>query len=111
MKRKIIIASFVLMFCMIFSGVVLFASEPATTENGISNAAPVINWGKFIGAGLAMAGAAIGSGIGVGKIGSAAMGAISEKPETTGISLVMVALAEGISILGLVIAILILNSK
>ena len=116
MKRKIIIASFVFMFCVIFSGVVLFASTDVgtttTAENGITNA-PVtaINWGKFVGAGLAMAGAAIGSGIGVGKIGSAAMGAISEKPETTGISLVMVALAEGISILGLVIAILILNSK
>jgi V/A-type H+-transporting ATPase subunit K len=114
MKRKIIIASFVLMFCVIFSGVVLFAADGTTTtaENAITNAPlTAINWGKFVGAGLAMAGAAIGSGIGVGKIGSAAMGAISEKPETTGISLVMVALAEGISILGLVIAILILNSK
>jgi V/A-type H+/Na+-transporting ATPase subunit K len=116
MKRKFLISSFIIMFCMIFSGVMLLVANDSDTttksENGISNAQPPVtfNWGKFVGAGLSMGGAAIGAGIGVGRIGSAAVGAISEKPEMTGISLVLVALAEGISILGLVIAILILNS-
>ena len=45
----------------------------------------------------------------VARIGSAAIGAVSEKPELMGRTLVFLGLAEGIAIYGLIIAIMILN--
>lgn len=52
---------------------------------------------------------ALAAGIAVGHVGSAAIGAIAEKPELMGRVLVMVGLAEGIAIYGLIVSILILN--
>ena len=43
------------------------------------------------------------------EVGAAAVGAIAEKPELLGRVLILVGLAEGIAIYGLIIAILILN--
>ncbi|MDD5475054.1 MAG: ATP synthase subunit C [Syntrophales bacterium] len=63
----------------------------------------------YLAAGFAVGLACIGSGYAVAKIGSAGMGAISEKPEMMGRVLVFVGLAEGIAIYGLIIAIMILN--
>lgn len=63
----------------------------------------------YIGAGLAVGLACIASGIAVARIGSAAIGAVSEKPELMGRTLVFLGLAEGIAIYGLIIAIMILN--
>lgn len=53
--------------------------------------------------------AAIASGIAVSNTGAAALGAIAEKPELFGQSLIFVGLAEGIAIYGLLISFLILN--
>lgn len=63
----------------------------------------------FLGAGLSTGLAAIAAGIAVGMTGSAAIGAVAEKPELFGRSLVIVGLAEGIAIYGLIISILILG--
>ncbi|OHD20043.1 MAG: hypothetical protein A2086_06625 [Spirochaetes bacterium GWD1_27_9] len=116
MKNKFFIMFFLTMgFIFLFSTASLFAStenDIPPNEKSIKNEATgTSNLGRYIGAGLAIAGATIGSGIAVGRIGSAAMGAISEKPETTGISLVFVALAEGVSLWGFLVAFLILNHK
>ena len=43
------------------------------------------------------------------QVGSAALGALAEKPDLFGRVLVMVGLAEGIAIYGLIVSILILN--
>lgn len=43
------------------------------------------------------------------KIGSAAMGAMSEKPEIGGRALIFLGMAEGIAIYGLIIAIMLIN--
>lgn len=59
-----------------------------------------------IGAGLAVGLGAIGGGIAVARVGAAAVGAISEKPELAGRMLLYIGLAEGIAIYGLIIAIL-----
>jgi len=48
----------------------------------------------------------LAAGYAVGKVGSAAMGAASEKPELIGRALLFVALAEGIAIYGVLAAIL-----
>lgn len=65
-------------------------------------------WG-YIGAGLAVGLACIGSSYAVGRIGSAGIGAVTEKPELMGRTLVFLGLAEGIAIYGLIIAVMILN--
>ena len=63
----------------------------------------------YLGAGLATGFAAIGAGIGVGIAGAAGIGAISEKPEMLGRSLIYVGLGEGCAIYGLLISFMILS--
>jgi V/A-type H+-transporting ATPase subunit K len=62
-----------------------------------------------LGAALSTGLAAIAAGFAVSNTGSAAIGAISEKPELFGQSLIFVGLAEGIAIYGMLISFLILN--
>lgn len=68
----------------------------------------VLKWG-FMAAALATGLSAVAAGYAVAQVGSAAVGALAEKPELMGRVLVLVGLAEGIAIYGLIIAILILN--
>jgi V/A-type H+-transporting ATPase subunit K len=63
----------------------------------------------YLAAALAVGLACIGSGFAVARIGSSGLGALAEKPELMGRALVFLGLAEGISIYGLIIAIMILN--
>jgi V/A-type H+-transporting ATPase subunit K len=65
-------------------------------------------WG-FMAAALATGLSSLAAGFAVASVGSAAIGALAEKPELLGRSLIMVGLAEGIAIYGLIISILILN--
>lgn len=65
--------------------------------------------GIALAAALTMAFCVIGSGYAVGRIGSAAMGAAAEKPELLMRSLLFVALAEGLAVLGFVVAIMLLQ--
>jgi V/A-type H+-transporting ATPase subunit K len=67
------------------------------------------DWAPMIGAAIAVAGSSIGAAIGVAYTGAAAIAAISEKPEIFGRAMVIVGLAEGIAIYGLVIAVALLN--
>lgn len=63
----------------------------------------------FVSAAIAVGLGSIGAGLAVAYVGAAAVGALSEKPETFGRSIVFVGLAEGIAIYGLIIAIIILG--
>jgi len=63
----------------------------------------------FISAALAVGLSCIGAAIAVSNVGTAALGALSEKPELTGRALIFVGLAEGIAIYGLIVAIMILG--
>ena len=63
----------------------------------------------FLAAAIATALAALGAGFAVAKVGAAAIGALTEKPELFGRLLIFVGLAEGIAIYGLIVSILILN--
>jgi V/A-type H+/Na+-transporting ATPase subunit K len=82
------------------------AAEAGSTVPMLSSGA--IQWG-FIAAALATGLSSLGAGIAVASVGSAAIGAMAEKPELLGRALIMVGLAEGIAIYGLIISILILN--
>ena len=68
----------------------------------------VLRWG-FVAAAASAGLAALGAGYAVAQVGSAALGALAEKPDLFGRVLVMVGLAEGIAIYGLIVSILILN--
>jgi V/A-type H+-transporting ATPase subunit K len=82
----------------------------AATEERVSVAlgSGAVQWG-YIAAALATGLSSLGAGLAVASVGSAAIGALAEKPELLGRALIMVGLAEGIAIYGLIISILILN--
>ncbi|EFW38524.1 MAG: ATP synthase subunit C [Treponema phagedenis] len=63
---------------------------------------------KYISAALAVGLACLGGGIAVGRIGAAAMGAISEDAELSGKALPFIGLAEGICLWGFLVALLII---
>lgn len=74
-----------------------------------SAAASGSNTGALLGAGIAVAGSTIGGGIAVAYTGAAALAAISEQPAIFGRAMVIVGLAEGIAIYGLIIGILLIG--
>ena len=63
----------------------------------------------LIGAAIAVAGSSIGAAIAVAYTGSAALAAISERPEIFGRAMVIVGLAEGIAIYGLIVAVILIG--
>jgi V/A-type H+-transporting ATPase subunit K len=63
----------------------------------------------FLAAAIAVAASSLGAAAAVAYTGAAALAAVSEKPELFGRSIVIVGLAEGIAIYGLIIALLILS--
>jgi V/A-type H+-transporting ATPase subunit K len=65
--------------------------------------------GLGIGAGLALGLAGIGAGLGMGTASAAALGAITEKPETFGKSILYVVFIEAVAIYGFVIAFLLVG--
>lgn len=68
----------------------------------------VAQW-AMIAAAIAAGLSSLAAGYAVASVGSAAVGALAEKPELLGRVLILVGLAEGIAIYGLIVAILILN--
>jgi V/A-type H+-transporting ATPase subunit K len=84
----------------------LGAVEPARAQ---ASDTPSDAWAALLGAAIAVAGSTIGAAIAVAYTGSAALAAISEKPEIFGRAMVIVGLAEGIAIYGLVIAIILIG--
>ena len=79
--------------------VVLADVATSTASNGTA----------LIGAAIAVAGSSIGAGIAVAYTGAAALAAVSERPEIFGRAMVIVGLAEGIAIYGLIVAIIIIG--
>ena len=90
-----------------FTNASIAASETADTvteTEGVST-----NGLGLIAAALSIGLSCIGGGFAVASSASSALGAISENPNIFGQALIMVVLAEGIAIYGLIIAILILG--
>ena len=81
------------------------APEAAEAENADKKDGSMI---KYIAAAIAVGLACISGGMAVGKIGSAAMGAMSENAELSGKALPFVGLAEGICLWGFLVALLII---
>ena len=77
-------------------------------QTGGENAIAIM--GIAIGAGLALGLAGIGAGLGMGTASAAALGAITEKPETFGKSILYVVFIEAVAIYGFVIAFLLVGN-
>ena len=80
------------------------AKSAAASASGTSS-----NTGALLGAAIAVAGSTIGAGIAVAYAGAAALAVMSERPELFGRAMVIVGLAEGIAIYGLVIGIILIG--
>jgi V/A-type H+/Na+-transporting ATPase subunit K len=98
---------------VVLTATYLFFTTGVAGAQELGGAAPaldpsVMTWG-FASAAVSAALSAAAAGYAVAQVGSAAVGALAEKPELMGRVLVMVGLAEGIAIYGLIVAILILN--
>jgi V/A-type H+-transporting ATPase subunit K len=99
---------------LLLAGLPTLAAEPAAvgtsvgTNVGTNVGREVWTWG-LAAAAASTALAALGAGFAVAKVGTAAIGALAEKPELFGRLLIFVGLAEGIAIYGLIVSILILN--
>ncbi|WP_041610769.1 ATP synthase subunit C [Treponema brennaborense] len=101
MNRKFLVIA-AAMLCFAAAGV--FASSGDAAAAGTADTSAV----KYIAAGLAVGLACIAGGMAVGKIGAAAMGAMSENAELSGKALPFVGLAEGICLWGFLVALLII---
>ena len=82
-------------------------AQEATTRTALS---PEVLKAGYWAAALATGLSSLGAGFAVAQVGSAAIAALTEKPELLGRVLIMVGLAEGIAIYGLIVSILILNA-
>ncbi len=91
-------------------GTAMLVIAPASAQTGAALSMPteVWQWGMICAA-LATAVSSIAAAYAVAKTGSAAIGAIAEKPELFGRLVIYVGLAEGIAIYGLIVSILIIN--
>lgn len=63
----------------------------------------------LLAAAIAVAGSSIGAAIAVAYTGAAALAAMSERPELFGRAMVIVGLAEGIAIYGLIVSIILIG--
>ena len=94
---------FLLITMLSVSATAIFAQD-STAASGSGLGSSI----KYIAAALAVGIACIGGGTAVGKIGAAAMGAMSENAELSGKALPFVGLAEGICLWGFLVALFII---
>ena len=110
----IVMAMTAVTVCVVVTATYLFFTSGIASAQDVAGAAvlamdpSVQTWG-FASAAAAAGLSAAAAGYAVAQVGSAAVGALAEKPELMGRVLVMVGLAEGVAIYGLIVAILILN--
>jgi len=100
---------------VVLGGMVVLAAAlsagPATADavEAAGSNPPGSNWAALLGAAISVAGSSIGAAIAVAYTGAAALAALSERPELFGRAMVIVGLAEGIAIYGLVVAIILIQ--
>lgn len=97
-----ILACLPVFFSMVLAPAAVFAQEAVAQKSSATS------WG-YLSAAIAISASTLGAGLAVAIVGSAAMGAMSEKPELAGRALIFLGLAEGIAIYGLIVAVMILG--
>ena len=108
-KRKVILTLVIMVAIMVITMVFqlpgLAAAETETTQTTQTSSTSI----GLIAAAIAFGFGAIGAGIAIGNVGSAAMGAIAEKPEIASQAIIFIALAEGLVVFGFITALMILG--
>lgn len=94
---------------LVVLGLVISAGPGAAQETAQQAASDSSSGAALIGAAIAVAGSSIGAAIAVAYTGSAALAAISERSELFGRAMVIVGLAEGIAIYGLIVAVMLMG--
>ncbi|MBT8443767.1 MAG: H+transporting two-sector ATPase C subunit [Gammaproteobacteria bacterium] len=111
-KQGILVIGIVLaIVTLVVTTTALLVGAPVWAAEGASQAIvdpDVVRWGFAAGA-LSASLSALAAGYAVAQVGTAAVGVLAEKPEMLGRVLILVGLAEGIAIYGLIVAILIFN--
>jgi V/A-type H+-transporting ATPase subunit K len=112
--RVVLAGNGVLLVAALVLLVLAFTAEPSSAETtALPQAAAatttVTNGAALIGAAIAVAGSSIGAAIAVAYTGSAALAAMSERPELFGRAMVIVGLAEGIAIYGLIVSVILIG--
>lgn len=94
----------------VVAGVLLWWPAPLAAQGTPAQAGQEAGLGglAFIAAALATGLSSLGAAYAVAAVGAAAVGALAEKPELLGRLLIVIGLAEGIAIYGLIISIMIL---
>ncbi|MGA3152738.1 MAG: ATP synthase subunit C [Streptosporangiaceae bacterium] len=87
------------------------AAAAGGTATAAAGTAAGGNSAALLGAAIAVAGSTIGAGIAVAYTGAAALAVMSERPELFGRAMVIVGLAEGIAIYGLIIGIILIGKS
>lgn len=90
----------------------LYAAEGVVSAEGVTDAKEPLDpqaGMAFLSAAIVVCVSCVAAGVAVGMTGSAAIGAVAERPELLGRTILIVGLAEGIAIYGLIIAIIILQ--
>jgi V/A-type H+-transporting ATPase subunit K len=101
MKRKVLM----MLTLLLMVGAAVCAQEASSAD--AEAALPASVW-KYFAAAIAVGVSCIAGGMAVGRIGAAAMGAMSENAELSGKALPYAGLAEGICLWGFLVALLIL---
>ncbi|EGS30394.1 MAG: ATPase [Peptoniphilus sp. oral taxon 375] len=112
-KSKKFVRSVIKLNLFIFVPVFIFGLVtlvPEITQAASESASASGQGLGYLAAGLSTGLAALGAGVAVSNVGSAAIGAVSEDPDILGKSMIYLGLAEGIAIYGLIISIMILGS-
>jgi V/A-type H+/Na+-transporting ATPase subunit K len=85
------------------------SAAPLPHAIAAASSTPQANGSALIGAAIAVAGSSIGAAFAVAYTGSAALAAMSERPELFGRAMVIVGLAEGIAIYGLIVSVILIG--
>ncbi|HEV2435823.1 MAG TPA: ATP synthase subunit C [Verrucomicrobiae bacterium] len=86
-------------------GTAVLAQDTQAAGTAVEPAAAYKAIGLSLAAAFAVGASILGAGYAVGRIGSAAIGAIAEKPELLPRAMLFVALGEGLAVLGFAFAI------
>ncbi|HTI22748.1 MAG TPA: ATP synthase subunit C [Kutzneria sp.] len=113
-NKRVALTVVVAVSAVLMAGALVVLALTTPSDSGIVTAAQVStssggNWAAFLGAAVAVAGSSIGAGVAVAYTGAAALAALSERPELFGRAMVIVGLAEGIAIYGLIVAIILIG--
>lgn len=116
MNRQFLLVAFMVLGVALLAGLSslllwmpdALASTASGAEGGLDLDPTTITWG-YVTAALATGIGSLAAAYAVARVGTAAVGALAEKPELFGRLIILVGLAEGIAIYGLIVSILILN--